>query len=186
RAELGPPSRSPFGRSAYASSRRPRPTMWCRLPSPRWSIRARRCATCSAPRKGSSSKRSSWGRSASILVRGSERPGPPPTRASSSDRGARMTPLFGMITVGQAPRVDVVPDMVEIIGPGIRIREVGALDGLSREAIAALAPAPGDDILVTRLADGQSVFVAKRHVVARVQACVDELEAAGVAMTAIL
>src|SRR5215475_5990261 len=97
-----------------------------------------------------------------------------------------MTPLVGMITIGQAPRVDVVPDMVEIIGPGIRIREVGALDGLSREAIAALAPAPGDDILVTRLADGQSVFVAKHHVVARVQACVDELEAAGVAMTAIL
>src|SRR5262252_92906 len=97
-----------------------------------------------------------------------------------------MTPLVGMITIGQAPRVDVVPDMVEIIGPGIRIREVGALDGLSREAIAAFAPAPGDDILVTRLADGQSVFVAKRHVVARVQACVDELEAAGVAMTAIL
>jgi protein AroM len=30
------------------------------------------------------------------------------------------------------------------------------------------------------------VFVAKRHVVARVQACVHELEAAGVAMTAIL
>src|SRR5262249_12732435 len=48
------------------------------------------------------------------------------------------------------------------------------------------APTPGDDILVTRLADGQSVFVAKRHVVARVQACLDELEAAGVAMTAIL
>ena len=79
-------------------------------------------------------------------------------------------PSVGLVTIGQSPRADVVPDMAEILGPGIDIREAGALDGLTRAEIAALAPGPGDEILVTRLADASSVFVAKRHVVARVQA----------------
>jgi protein AroM len=91
-----------------------------------------------------------------------------------------------MITIGQSPRVDVVPDMLEILGSGVDIRERGALDGLSREEIAALAPSPGDELLVTRLADGTSVFVAKRHMVDRVQARVSELEASGVGMSALL
>jgi protein AroM len=91
-----------------------------------------------------------------------------------------------MITVGQSPRVDVVPDMIEILGPGVDIRERGALDGLSREEIAALAPSPGDELLITRLADGTSVFVAKRHMVERVQARVSELESSGVGMSALL
>jgi protein AroM len=95
-------------------------------------------------------------------------------------------PIIGMITVGQSPRVDVVPDMIEILGPGVDIRERGALDGLSREEIAALAPSPGDELLITRLADGTSVFVAKRHMVERVQARVSELESSGVGMSALL
>jgi protein AroM len=95
-------------------------------------------------------------------------------------------PIIGMITIGQSPRVDVVPDMLEILGPDVDIRERGALDGLSREEIAALAPSPGDELLVTRLADGTSVFVAKRHMVDRVQARVSELESSGVGMSALL
>ena len=94
--------------------------------------------------------------------------------------------IVGMITIGQSPRSDVVPDMVEILGPGVEIRERGALDGLSPREIATLAPKPDDDLLVTRLADGSSVFVAKRHMVARVQALIDELETGGVTMTALL
>src|SRR5712691_6484573 len=93
--------------------------------------------------------------------------------------GQGVRPIVGMITIGQSPRSDVVPDMVEI-------RERGALDGLSPREIAALAPEPDDDLLVTRLADGSSVFVAKRHMVARVQARIDELETGGVSMTALL
>ena len=46
----------------------------------------------------------------------------------------------GLITVGQAPRSDVVPDMAAILGGDVEIVEAGALDGLSREQIAPLAP----------------------------------------------
>ena len=48
-------------------------------------------------------------------------------------------PVVGLVTIGQSPRPDVVPDMAEITGPGVEIREAGALDGLGRAAIDALA-----------------------------------------------
>lgn len=95
-------------------------------------------------------------------------------------------PVVGLITIGQSPRVDVVPDMAEIIGPGVEIREAGALDGLDRAAFTTLAPREGDEILVTRLRDGASVFVAKRHIVARVQEKIAALEREGAALTALL
>ena len=63
--------------------------------------------------------------------------------------------------MGQAPRSDVVPDMAAILGGDVEIVEAGALDGLTREQIAPLAPEGDDEILVTRLADGSSVFVGK-------------------------
>src|SRR6266581_3769648 len=50
------------------------------------------------------------------------------------------------------------PDKAAILGSGVTVRERGALDGLGRAEIAALAPRPGDDILVTRLADGTAAF----------------------------
>jgi protein AroM len=92
----------------------------------------------------------------------------------------------GMITIGQAPRVDIVPEMADLLGPSLEVVERGALDGLAAGEIAALAPGPDDEVLVTRLTDGGSAFVAKRHVTPRVQAKIGELEAAGVAMTVLL
>lgn len=93
---------------------------------------------------------------------------------------------LGMVTIGQAPRADVVPEMAEVLGPDVEIMERGALDGLGDDAIGRLAPGPGDQILVTRLADGRSVFVAKRHVTPRVQARIDALDAEDVVMTVLL
>ena len=92
----------------------------------------------------------------------------------------------GMVTVGQAPRDDVVPDMTEILGRDVHLVQAGALDGLGGEEIATLAPRGDDEILVTRLADGSSVFVAKKHMVARLQARIRWLEDQGVALTVVL
>lgn len=93
---------------------------------------------------------------------------------------------LGLVTIGQTPRDDVVPEMAEVLGPGVEIIERGALDGLDIQAIAALAPDPGDEVLVTRLRGGVPVFVAHRHVVPRVQACLTDLDRAGVALSAVL
>lgn len=82
---------------------------------------------------------------------------------------------IGLITIGQSPRHDVTPE-ISVILKGTPIIEAGALDGLDRAAIAALAPGPADLTQVTRLADGSHVQVAKRHIIPLMQKCVSELE----------
>ena len=84
----------------------------------------------------------------------------------------------GAITIGQTPRDDIVGEMEKVLGAGVRIEQAGALDGLARDEIDALAPAPGDDdALITHLRDGATVLVAKRRIVPRLQACLDRLAA---------
>jgi len=96
-----------------------------------------------------------------------------------------MTRTVGMVTIGQAPRVDVVPEMAKLMGSA-EIIERGALDGLTPREIEPLAPAAGDELLVTRLRDGRAVFLAKRRVTPLVQQRIEELEAEGVALTVLL
>jgi protein AroM len=93
---------------------------------------------------------------------------------------------IGLVTIGQAPRDDVVPEMRELLGPHVEVLEAGALDGLTPEAIRRLRPARGDYVLVTRLHDGSEVVVAKRHILPRVQQCVGELEDRGVKVIGLL
>src|SRR3989441_3618088 len=82
----------------------------------------------------------------------------------------------GAITIGQTPRDDIAVEMDKVLGAGVRIVQAGALDGLSRGEIDALAPAPGDaDALITHLRDGADVLVAKKRIVPRLQACLDRL-----------
>ena len=92
----------------------------------------------------------------------------------------------GLITVGQSPRTDVVPDMAVILGGDVDIIEAGALDGLSRAQIDALAPVGDDEILVTRLTDGSSVFVGKTHVIPLIERRIAALEDRGVTLNALL
>ena len=92
----------------------------------------------------------------------------------------------GLITVGQSPRTDVVPDMAVILGSDVDIIEAGALDGLSRAQIDALAPVGDDEILVTRLTDGSSVFVGKMHVIPLIEQRIAALEDRGVTLNALL
>lgn len=75
---------------------------------------------------------------------------------------------IGTVTIGQSPRTDIIPEITSILGANVEIREAGALDGLSKEEIAELAPKKGDYVLVTRLADGSSVQVAERHITPRI------------------
>ena len=85
---------------------------------------------------------------------------------------------IGAITVGQAPRVDVTSDIMPLL-QGCELLEKGGLDGLTRQQIEAFAPQEGDYVLVSRLVDGSSVTFAEKHVLPRLQAAIDELEAQG-------
>jgi protein AroM len=86
-----------------------------------------------------------------------------------------MATRVGMITIGQSPRSDVVPEITALVGHPMDVVEAGALDGLSREEVRRLGPGPSDETLVTRMADGTEVHAAKRHIIPRIQACADRL-----------
>lgn len=79
------------------------------------------------------------------------------------------------MTIGQAPRTDIIPDLRTILGEDVEIVEAGALDGLSAAEIAGLAPAGGDEVLVTRLRDGTSARIAHRHAVPLLRVRLEEL-----------
>ena len=83
---------------------------------------------------------------------------------------------IGAVTVGQAPREDVVPDMLAILGPDVRVLQRGALDGLSHDEVREHRPATADQVLVSRLRDGTEVEVDKGFVIPRVRQCIQSLE----------
>jgi protein AroM len=97
-----------------------------------------------------------------------------------------MKAKVGMVTIGQSPRRDVVPEMEAILGPGIRVVEAGALDGLSLKEVQGMAPGPGDYILVTLMRDGTPVKVSKRAILPRIQGCIERLVDEGVELIALL
>lgn len=84
-----------------------------------------------------------------------------------------------MITIGQSPRVDIVPEMRVILGPDTEIIEAGALDGLSLGEVKTFYPKKGDYILCTRMANGTEVVVARKFILPRVQRCIDLLTEKG-------
>ena len=87
---------------------------------------------------------------------------------------------IGAITIGQAPRVDVTCDIMDIFGDKIELLQRGGLDGLTVADIEKFKPEEGDYVLVSRLNDGTSMTFAERYIVPRLKQAVQELEEAGV------
>lgn len=79
--------------------------------------------------------------------------------------------VLGLVTIGQAPRVDVTPDIAPLLA-GVQLRERGALDELGAPAIAALAPVEGERVLVSRLRDGGMATLSEERVLPLVQAAI--------------
>lgn len=86
----------------------------------------------------------------------------------------------GAITIGQAPRVDVTSDIMEIFNGKVELLQGGGLDGLTRTEIEKFKPEEGDYVLVSRLTDGSSVTFAERHILPRLQQRIYDLEEQGV------
>jgi len=83
---------------------------------------------------------------------------------------------IGTLTIGQSPRMDIIPELKKAIGFEVEIEERGALDDLTWEEVKDLYPGPDDYILVTRMRDGKEVKIAERHVVERMKKCIADLE----------
>ena len=94
--------------------------------------------------------------------------------------------VLGLATIGQAPRDDIMPQMLPLLPAGLDIRQVGALDGLTNEQIAELAPGPQDYVLHTRLRDGLAVSVGRERITPLVQSCLRQLEGKGANLIVLL
>ncbi|MCM3763807.1 AroM family protein [Neobacillus niacini] len=86
-----------------------------------------------------------------------------------------MAPAIGVITIGQTPRVDMIPAISGFFPQGTTIIEKGVLDGKSAEEIMDLAPEHGETTLVSRLRDGGSAVMAKEKILPVIQGLIDEL-----------
>jgi protein AroM len=83
---------------------------------------------------------------------------------------------LGVVTIGQAPRVDLVLEIKPILGEDVEVVERGALDGLSLKEVEAFYPGKDDEVLVTRMVDGTSVKVAEKYVYPRLKEQIERLE----------
>jgi len=72
-------------------------------------------------------------------------------------------PVF---VIGQSPRPDIEAEL-RAAAPGLQVTLRGALDGLSREEIAHLAPRSDADALFTILPGGEKVRLSKQAVTER-------------------
>ena len=69
---------------------------------------------------------------------------------------------IGAITIGQAPRTDILTDIAPILGNDVEFIQVGALDHLSLEDVQALRPNGNGNTLVSRMRDGTAVTLQEQ------------------------
>jgi protein AroM len=88
--------------------------------------------------------------------------------------------VLGTLTIGQAPRRDVIPIIDRHVPKAVRRIHRGVLDGLSRAEIdARYRPEPGEPALITRLQDGTSLELSRRRMRDGVQRALAALEEEG-------
>lgn len=93
---------------------------------------------------------------------------------------------IGLLTIGQSPRDDVLPGLLEILGEGYEIVEAGALDDLTLEDINKIEFQHDDYVLVSRMRDGTEVKFTKRFVLPLLQDKILMLEKQGVKLIVIM
>lgn len=106
-------------------------------------------------------------------------------RSEPRNRAAPSGPRVAFVTVGQSPRDDLLPELLEYVDRPIQAFEFGALDGLSAAAIAAMAPRPGELTLSTR-AHGRTVMVSKPQIIERLNHLLARVEREGFDLTVLL
>ncbi|TDF63727.1 AroM family protein [Cupriavidus sp. L7L] len=86
-------------------------------------------------------------------------------------------PRVAFVTIGQAPRTDVVPQMLADLGLPVAAEEFGILDDLEAGQIAALAPTEREYRFASRLRDGSQAVMGKpvaEAMLARLMASLDD------------
>jgi protein AroM len=82
----------------------------------------------------------------------------------------------GLLTLGQSPREDIVPEMNPFFLPQIQILEKGLLDDLHLDEIRRLKPETGETPLVTRLKKGGSVQLSEKKIRSLLPEAIDSMK----------
>ncbi|MEK4300162.1 AroM family protein [Oceanobacillus sp. FSL W8-0428] len=93
-----------------------------------------------------------------------------------------MHPTIGVITVGQTPRVDMIPAMQHIFPDNTAIVERGVLDYKTEQEILNLSPNENQTVLVSRLSNGDKTVIAKEKILPFIQDLISELNLSGTTM----
>ena len=96
-----------------------------------------------------------------------------------------MQKFIGIITLGQTPRVDMIPDIKCFLPQNTNIIEKGVLDGKSPYELLQLSPEKGQTTLISRLRNGGSAIMAKEKILSIIQQLIDELIEEGVSLIVI-
>ena len=86
----------------------------------------------------------------------------------------------GAITIGQAPRTDIMEDIGEMLRGRIDLIQAGALDDLSLEEVERLRPEGAGTTLVSRMRDGTAVTLEEGKILPLMQQRISQLEDRGV------
>ena len=90
-----------------------------------------------------------------------------------------MVKKIATLTIGQAPRVDMLP-LLEKYLPAGDMEHFGVLDGLTYDEVKAqFGPGDGDKILVSRMKDGAEARLGSSKIEAGLQRKIDKLGAEG-------
>src|ERR1019366_7251279 len=89
--------------------------------------------------------------------------------------------ILGIVTIGQAPRADLVRDFTDRLN-GVEVPERGAFDDFDEAGGLALRPEPGDGVLATLLRNCATAVVARERLIPLIQSAINQLEHDGAAV----
>lgn len=91
---------------------------------------------------------------------------------------------IAFVTIGQSPRIDIVPEMMADISLGlpagrVEVAEFGVLDGMSADELDSMRANDGEHSFATRLASGAEIVTSKLRTEATLNLLLERVDAQG-------
>lgn len=95
-------------------------------------------------------------------------------------------PRVAIVTLGQTPRIDVVPELCSLAERPMEALEFGVLDGVEPDVLRRIAPGPGEPALLSRLRNGSDIVMSIDWTSDRMQEIYSEIAAQDVDLVVLM